>query len=839
MRCRRSDGASHTFHGALGQALQRGVSKIEDAERLRFQLRRAANRLREELPHQALSLGLGRLLGALTAGLAPDIRESINALRRELRAETPEGLADRLEQAAGTAVLDSFCALAGEVVAFADGEGLTLCIDNGERLGREGAELLLDLADDPPAGVRIVVAIRDDIPEGDAVLERLRAAGESVRPHILGPVRAEELVEAVPDLGLPEARVLLERAGDQPISLGGQLRVPLRSVVSHQDRIRGLLAMLEPEIGEAIRCLALFAERPGEETLKALLGERLYQVELELLSEGLLETRAGELPWMHEVNRAAILGELGENLGRYAATALEALQAELEHSDEQLLTAYELAHFAGEGLEDEPASVLGLGPNALGIFAAYLELSAPEQSVLRFAELSRYGAAQWFVESSSAGLNELLDVGIATEIPAEGRALELQLNPSNSLSVALVRARLFKEHGRAPLPHLAQMLVAYGLPELTSRASEIKTMIGPTSIARLAELESNLRSQRERAPTLVFSADFRGVSLGVAARFDDESVRDRLVKRLEKRAKPLFGKALLLGKALPTPFNVQPARRWSVATKRLGVEPNQEYPSEIDYQERVVARLQAVTRLAECLSPGERAAAELDQPLAIGVYSTDEQHIEIELRGGRVGVFDLSEFAPLLEEGLTVAWIAAEETLLRFGEHLARLSFSLKLPESRHPVAEAIEQIESQMAQFNENQPPLQIGIEHQALGEILERASYDRDRDVEILGELYGKREAAELHNLRFFFTAPSDPDNTRVLMIWIQPVDPKEPRVQIEESASLLAPDGGLFAADFDEMARALDVEPGRIRRVQYTNLRTALSDLLGHRAEDIELI
>lgn len=699
--------------------------------------------------------------------------------------------------------------------------------------------MLLDLADEPPAGVRVVVAIRDDIPEGDAVLERLRAAGESVTLHVLGPVRAEELAEAVPDLGLPEARVLLERAGDQPISLGGQLRVPLRSVVSHQDRIRGLLATMEPEIGEAIRCFALFAERPAEETMKALLGERLYRVELELLSVGLLEARAGELPWMHEVNRAAILSGLDENLGRYAVTALAALQAELEHSDQQLLTAYELAQLAGESLEGEPANALGLGPSALGIFAAYLELSAPEQHALRFAELSRYGTAQWFVESSSAGLTELLEIGIATEIPAEGRALELRLNPSSPLSIALIRARLFKEHGRAPLPHLAQMLVAYGLPELTSSASGIKTMIGPTSIARLAELESDLRSRRERAPTLVFSADFRGVSLGVAARFDDENVRDHLVTRLERRARPLFGKALLLEKALPTPFNVQPARRWSVAAKWLDVEPNQEYRNDIDYRERVVARLQAVARLAERLNPEELAAAELDQPLAIGVYSTDEQHIEIELRGGRIGVFDLSEFAPFLEDGLTVAWIAAEETLLRFGEHLARLSFSLKLPESRHPVAEAIERIESQVAQFNENQPPLRIDIEPQALREMLEHASRDRDRDVEVLGELYGKREAAERCNLRLFFTALSDPDDTRVLMIWIEAVDHKEPRVQIEESYPLLAPNAGLFAADFDELARAIGVEPGRIRRVQYTNLRTALSELLGHRAEDIELI
>jgi hypothetical protein len=778
------------------------------------------------------------LLGALTAGLAPDVRESIDTLRRELRAETPEGLADRLEQAAGTAVLDSFCALADEVAVFSEGEGLTLCIDNGERLGREGAELLLDLADEPPAGVRVVVAIRDDIAEGETVLERLRAAGEPITPYILGPVRAEELAEAVPDLGLPEARLLLERAGDQPISLGGQLRAPLLSVVSHQDRIRGLIALAEPQVSEAIRRLALYAERPAEETLRALIGEQLYDIELTLLSDGLLETRGGDLPWMHEANRAAILSELGENLGRYAAIALEALEAELGHSDQQLLTAYELARLAGGHLEGESASALRLGPDALGIFAAHLELSAPDQDALRFAELSRYGTAQWFVESSSAGLSELLEVGLATKVPAEDRALELRLSASSSLSVALIRARLFKEHGRAPLPHLAQMLVAYGLPELASSAGEVKTMIGPTSIARLAELESNLRASRERAPTLVFSTDFRGVPLGVAARFDEENVRDRLVSRLERGARPLFGKALLLEKALPTPFSIEPARRWSVAAAWLGLELNQEYRNGPDYRERVAARLQAVARLAERLSPGERAAAELDQPLAIGVYTTEGGYIEVELRGGREGVFDLSEFASFTEDDLANVWIAAEEMLPRFGEYLARLSLFRHPPELGHPVAEAIEQIESQLARFNENLPPLQISTERHALRELLERACRDRDRDAEILGELYGKGKVAERHNLRLFLTASDDPGSTRALGVWIEAADLEEPRAQVEKGFPSPA-DGGLLAAtDFDELAQAIGVEPRRIRRIQYSDLRAAIAELLGHRPDDIEL-
>lgn len=843
-RCRRSDSAAHVFHGALGEALRGGVSDMEDAERLGHLLRRASSTLGRQLPRQALSLGLGRLLGALSAGLAPDVRAAIEKLREELHAETPEGLADRLQEAAGTAVLDSFCALAGEVVAFADGDRLILCIDNGEKLGTDGAELLLDLADDPVAGVRIVVAIRDDIPEGEAVLQRLHAAGGPITPLTLGPLRAEEVSEAAPGLSLPGAQALLERAGDQPINVIGQLTAPLSEVLDHQARIRALLSEVEPEAAEAIRALALYVERPADETLRVLIGgEDIFEFELELLSNGLFESRAGQLPWMHDANRAAVLTELGEDIGRYAVIALRALEEELTHSDQQLLATYELARLAGDQLEGELASALQLGPDALGIFASHLELSAPGQDSLRLSELVRYGSAQWFVRDGATGFKELHQAGLSVASLTEAGVLEIGLTPPGALVVALIRARLHRAHGRAPLPHLAEMLVSYGLPELASAASEVKTTIGPTSIARLAELESNLRSPRERVPTLVLSAEFRGVPLGIAARFDDEKGRNRLAQRLERGTRPVFGKALVLGKALVTPFNVEPARRWSLAANYLGLDLAEDLvEGQGDDRERLSARLQAISRLAERLTPRERAAAELDQPIAIGIYSAEGTYVEVELRGGREGVLDLSQFESLSGEFPIASLIAAEDMLPRLGEYVAQVSLWFQAPPSRHPVSMAIERIESQTAHFNDTQPRLRISTEHRALREMLERAIRERRRDAEILRELYEGNDVdlAEHQNLKLFLSGPRSGEDARALAVWIAALGLDEPQLSIEDASpwsSGMRGWGG--AGDLAEFARVIGVEPERIRRVQYTSARNAIAELLGHRLEDIELI
>lgn len=487
---RRSDRVELHLHRALGSALGSALDSRSVAERVADRLRTALPRLVTLYGRAMVEGAVRRLLDAATLETASAISMRLDELRAELSSDTPEAVLARIEASGGASAVEVFHALVREVSSITD-RPVTIGLDRGEFLRADGTDLLLDLVDEPQPELRLILGVADDTPNGMDVLERLDPERRGIRAIPLPRFRADDVRGIAPDIEAAEAEAIAatSRGLLQGVADALELRERLPDRRLPPDATTGLAATLSPESRRAAAMLALLPFRPSDAAIERYLdvGPGWQRIAEELRASGLL----AEEGWIHERRRSSLSDELESDRAAIAARAVDTLGPGSGPDDDVLDAILPLAEDAGEALAADLRAVRDAPDWVVALAGAHLELSRADDEALPARTVLQYAREQW--GAIDLVIERLVEEPLATllELHGEGRP-RLSASRRRDVAVTLIRARLLRKLGRAPVPRLADYIAVWGFAESLGSPHRIASRIGPAALSFAATLEAEV-----------------------------------------------------------------------------------------------------------------------------------------------------------------------------------------------------------------------------------------------------------------------------------------------------------------------------------------------------------
>lgn len=522
----------------------------------------------------------GFILGAIRARLGDDFADVVESIGGQLRASQDEQLAARIATASDPDALAAFCLIATEARELA-AKPIVLSIDRAERLPDEDFRYMLDLFEQIPEDIHLVVAHSSRSPEDT---RRVRLIKESV-VHIAKapndkqppPTTADIAIIHLAGLAPQEVATWMGSKNLDTLPIIGGLEEVMRVTAGYPLYVDIALAAIErgDSLGELSgeegfiartqqnyagldledqRCamlLAAFSDPPAEQTVLDLLelDRTEWAVRERRLEEShILVTSVDGDPWFHELGRRAIWEHVltGRQRSISAQQALAATVISIEmHGGANLSTCLDMAklcEYAPDFVRqnDKLAEFIELDANELAVFAALDEITEDTNKgashmgpVISYAR-NRFGASGDLV----AVIRNLAERGLIVIAEADRRAVIIAAWGSNTnYQIAIGRMALVLN--RLPIRSIASRVFNdFLLPTVAPFHVSLFGLGRPsvTKLSRGLQEEQYERGkaavQRHDRPGLILRPRLGELDLYGAVNFETTADRDRAFEAL-------------------------------------------------------------------------------------------------------------------------------------------------------------------------------------------------------------------------------------------------------------------------------------------------------------------
>jgi hypothetical protein len=547
----------------------------------------------------------GFLLGLLRARLGDEFADIVESVGGQLRASQDERLAARIASESDADALAAFCLLAAEMQELIAGR-LVLSIDRAERLADDDFRYLLDLFEQIPVEVHLLIAHSARSPEDT---RRVRLIKESIVQHSTpsttdtDPPPQKMAVITLAGLTSEEVATWMRRRNLDPSPAIGGLEEVMRVTAGYPLYVD--LALTAIERGESLgnlsgeeafitrtqqnyadleyedqRCamlLSAFSDPPEEETLLDLLriDRTLWALrESRLIEARILVTSVDEVPWFHELGRRAIW-ECALTARQRGLTAQAALAAAVRSNESRggttLPTCIDMAQLCGYAPDfvrqhDKLAGFLALEANELAILASLIEMTEESNK-----GASRIGPVISHARNRFGSSGDLVAV---TRSLAERSLVVIAENEHSAVVIAawgseaaymITIGRMARVLNRVPIPSIASKLFnGFLLPTIGSfHVGHFG--LGNPSISTLSEELKEAEYERtdnavhhRRRPGIVMSPRLGELDLFGSINFDSDEERDQAFDALSsiEPQLQLFGER----------FSLEYVKKWPHAT---------------------------------------------------------------------------------------------------------------------------------------------------------------------------------------------------------------------------------------------------------------------------------
>ncbi|MBU1801524.1 MAG: ATP-binding protein [Actinobacteria bacterium] len=720
--------------------------------------------------------GAGRMmLGMVRARAGEEAAELASELASAISKEDLDRLEHRVAAQADSDVLATFCALAQEVCELVD-QPVVLLLDGAERLAEDDFRLLLDLAEQMPSGLHVVVthstAMADQV-ERVQRLDRLDADCGGTNPvqHVglrpLDELALQSWVVAEPITPAVDFASLHRVTGGYPLHVDAALAAlgrgePLSGISGNRAFVSAMVtnvAALEPRAQELVARLAAHTDRPEEEQLLALVGmepEEWAAQERYLQRARILVTNVNGLPWFHELGRRAIWfnvlsprqRELSSRRSLDLFTTADVQTLTLQNSIDLVELVRADPEFAGA--QSGVTEVLALDDSELGVLAAVVELFEPSSNtalnldaVLRHAR-HRFEAGGDLIPV----VRGLSDRGLLEIEETQDYAIVV---PSLESAAAYLTAvgRMATRLPRVPTDALATRIFDAGLRPLLGSFAIAQFGIGALSATELSGrlkdaewVEEDQVRRRHDRPGLIIRARLGELGLFAAVNFEVALDRDAALESLGAAA---------VGEVLGEPFVIDFLEIWpspplpefriasavEVATghdfrRRSGRDGALPAPRSV--REMLSLHMRSAGAIRDILSPLERDALRLTRTLGFAYALLD---------GGYLLRADIQGWDKVVEVDLNPDFGQAHmfsnlERQLDLGplDSLSSVHWGGITPT--HPIPTLVEDSVKRLKAFNAEQSRtrLTVPMDDTALTKVLQDALDRRTRDAHALIE-------------------------------------------------------------------------------------------------------
>lgn len=787
--------------GALQTALLEGlglavaIAESEEPTSARWQriFKDAMAKVAENRVRDMVAGAQSFMLGVIRARLGDEAADIIADAQKQLTLSAADQLSERIVAASDPDVLAAFKALASAAARLAE-RPLVLAIDGVERLSDTDFRMLLDLIDDMPAGLQILLAHStrdaDDVqrirqldevgakaavPQGGATV----SPGRTLQVVRLAPLSETDVEEWMLDAGLNPASSesqlddVVLTTGGYPLYVDQALRAlvdgrGLGSVVGEEafvSRSQQNYAGLDLEEQRVIMLLSAFTEPPDLPTLLELTGldePRWAVLERRLIEARILVTAVSRRPWFHELGRRAIWSSTLTPTQRAssAAVAFEAILGLTEAAGtSSIQDCMDLARLCAEApaLADGHellAASLDLAPEELAVLAALIELDEDaNQGAISLGHVFTHARQRFGLGS---GISEVVE-GLENKgfvVTAENDQMVVVVPVWRSAAARMaVIGRIASDLARVPVPSLASQLVGGYLLPTVGEFHAAAFGLGNPSVTELARRLQDMEYDRtydaeyqhvshEKRPGLVIRTRLGELSFYASINFTSTDRRDDAFHTLEALDENnyVMGEPLHLDVVLPWPADGDPVAPLRF-TRAAELATGEDLRNATAFT--VAKTLPQVLTLAEELELEMRAwrtirdlASSLERhamdidELRGLVLTTDETQAWIGEIRGRDDLIDLG---PAPESLTSKRMFIQLEALadLEAGQRIGTVRY--RGAKATNPVPDVIATTRKRLLAFNQAQATgfrLVIPEEEAALVDMLQAAHEQRYRD-------------------------------------------------------------------------------------------------------------
>jgi hypothetical protein len=771
--------------GGLQDALLRSCAlALADALQREGAVGRAASTVVEATKHfvKAEWRGIGAVIGqevlALNRGrLGPDVGKAVEEYVQELRETVDQNLAARIRSVSDAATLNVILQLTTELATATSTKEFVISLDKGERLFQGDRGLLADLGAELPVAIRLRVGFATESLEDRAGLDYLVGLGATEVP--LPPLERPDVAQWLADEGLSAVdpdRVRRVAAGSPLLLLdlmhhlreGGELEdLPIGE--SFRRSTRRTLDQLQPGASRAARLLAAFEDPPPRGRIAAYLEADAAEwsvIEDELARSTIFSVTVDGQRWFHEQRRRYIWEETLEppdrsTFSEHAAWELK-LQADSLDRLPLLARLPRLIASASDLLARDPelALVSRLDRAALAVLSGLIELREPA-SALPGVEgdlLLQYARDRSETEGNLVeSLRSLAALGLVNVVE-NGRFALVTPSWTSEWTPAMIVGRAAGELAYVPIPRTASAAFGTHLRSPLGAFIGAITGIGKPSVAVMVErYVAMARAQSDpmtfiaapERPGLLVRGSYGSRPLFVVASYPAEDQRDLAYATIQGFDKTFLGERIRAEVLFSHPLEMLPSRRFFKAVELLAAgfygntigvaQANRQLGEPLTLESALQARLQTLAAVRERSSGLERTILGLDEHLAYFFAETGTHRTEIEVRGGRSGVYRDDGLLGTATWGSFLRFRIAERLQLAPGEQIGRITFGSGFHGREDPVIATLQLLHERAVAFNRYQRPRRIELDAVAIQHAVETALRVRVDDASQLQQQTG----------------------------------------------------------------------------------------------------
>lgn len=723
-------------------------------------LARAARSMATEHLNELGTALAKEVLSLVRSKLGPEFGNAIGEYVKAVQKEESKSLQQRIAAQVDKDVLKVILTLAREVAKLAPDGAIWLLIDNGEHLGEADFAQLLDLPDEVPAGVHVLVGFRSNTPAYNEKIRKLvdRGWGESKVAGISVKSVRNWLADEQLDTGW-EPRISRLSSGS-PLIIADLVRrlrnagnLDQLTVDDAVGRVTAeILGNVPIPVSGAARKLSAFFEPLPRDQVPDFLGidrDEWVEIEQRLWDAGIFSSRLNGQRWFHDQRRRAIWSGLeAPDQQRFARSAVEHLKVQLRTmwAPDDVISLAELGYaYPGALTADDDLHAVATSTDAeIALVGALIELSelgnpgeppAVEAGPLFNYVRSNYAAGLDLEEA----LTSLKGRGV---IGAASNEYATVIVPNlGGPALALLAGRAGIRFGRVPILGLSSMLFEIFLRQRMSPFKDATFGIGHPSASQLFDTFRGMQIRRnstpghvvvpsDREPGLVIRARHGDVNLYCAAAFESVSDRDGAGKQVVQAHGQVFGQIFRTTLCEPIPRERVRILRWPNALKLITNYKSDLFGSEIRLEsegeisaEETIQRWSEVYRLVRAFSStDERMAYNLERRLRLAYFAEEGTLAVFFIRGDNDGTLRI-EALPDDVGHQSSRWTARVAERLNLPSSDSVTGYRLfmgRFLNSKDPVAELLTDLYKEGQAYNKPQSRTRVVLDEQSLSSMI-----------------------------------------------------------------------------------------------------------------------
>lgn len=766
--------------GALQQGLLDGLTDVA-GQVLTFKhtakdaVARLANAAKSMATDHLNELGTAlvrEVLGILRSKLGPEFGSAIGEYIEAVRKEDSKSLQQRIAAQADKDVLKVVLSLAGQVAKLTPSGKIQLTLDNGERLGEGDLAQLLDLPDEAPEGVHVIIGFRSSIPKDAADIRKLLDRGW--QEQVVAGIDSRSIRRWLADESIDaswESRISRLSSGS-PLVIADLIR--RLQAVGHLDHLDvtdsvgritfEILSSLPIQASGAARRLSAFFEPPPRAEIADFLSiaqSDWTEIEQLLWQAGIFSSRVNDQRWFHDQRRRAIWAELdATDQESFARAAIEYFKLQLLSiwTPNNVISLAALGYAYPDALvADEDFRTVAASTEAeLALIGALIELSEFNDANDEYPSVEASGLFNYVRSNYSPGLDleealaELHDRSVISTASNEYATIVVPNLARPALALLAGRAGI--RFGRVPVLGLSSALFNSFLRPRLGRFKYATFGIGHPPASQLANTFREMQIRQNsiaghtvypnaQEPGLLIRARHGDVNMYCAAAFESNSDRDEVQSHILRIEGQAFGQIFSTTLSEQTPGERVRILRWPNALELLTGNISNVFSSEIRLKsdgeisaETVVQRWSEAYRMIRAhSSPDERLAYNLERRLRLAYFAHDETLQLFYIRGNTDGAIRIQQ----LPQRHSSRWPAEIAELLGLPSTDSVTKFrgvSGRFLNSKDPIAELMTDLHKEASAFNSHQPRTEVLLSERDLTRMVEDSHRQALEDARLL---------------------------------------------------------------------------------------------------------